>query len=430
MRKGVASIPERVLISGVGGSSIDKNTVLISDRYPTATYIQIITPPSCVNQTTNVGLPGATGSLLYATPNPSSPNGTGQNVTLGRPPAKRRLQLEEGARPAMEDSVRSGRARRNSPSVRAGRARRNSPSGPKTPKSPPEKTRYDTSLGLLTQKFVQLLARSQDGVVDLNQASQALQVQKRRLYDITNVLEGVHLIKKKSKNNIQWMGCSLSEEGVVVRSSHALDRELQELSMEERRLDELIHTATRSVSLMTEDRLNKSLAYLTYEDVRRIPSLKEQTVIVIKAPAETRLEVPHPEESLQVHLSSTQGPIEVFLCSDDHAPSTPSKEAAFSRSSCSPVNGLPSSFLKVSQGAGQPSSCSNPRSRLPECPAVTVSSVSPLTSLLPRPEDPFVTLSPPLALSLDGGDYLLSLGEDEGVSDLFSPFPLPLDALL
>lgn len=73
------------------------------------------------------------------------------------------------------------------------------------PKSPSEKTRYDTSLGLLTKKFVQLLGQSSDGVVDLNQAAEALNVQKRRLYDITNVLEGVHLIKKKSKNNIQWM---------------------------------------------------------------------------------------------------------------------------------------------------------------------------------------------------------------------------------
>lgn len=72
-------------------------------------------------------------------------------------------------------------------------------------KSPSEKTRYDTSLGLLTKKFVQLLAQSSDGVVDLNQASEVLKVQKRRLYDITNVLEGIHLIKKKSKNNIQWM---------------------------------------------------------------------------------------------------------------------------------------------------------------------------------------------------------------------------------
>jgi len=46
------------------------------------------------------------------------------------------------------------------------------------------------------------------------------QVQKRRIYDITNVLEGIQLIEKKSKNNIQvgwlalpcgppaWVGCS------------------------------------------------------------------------------------------------------------------------------------------------------------------------------------------------------------------------------
>ena len=32
------------------------------------------------------------------------------------------------------------------------------------------------------------------------------QVQKRRIYDITNVLEGIGLIEKKSKNNIQWKG--------------------------------------------------------------------------------------------------------------------------------------------------------------------------------------------------------------------------------
>lgn len=73
------------------------------------------------------------------------------------------------------------------------------------PKSSPEKARYDTSLVMLTRKFLQLLARSIDGVVDLNLAAQELNVQKRRLYDITNVMEGVHLIKKKSKNNIQWM---------------------------------------------------------------------------------------------------------------------------------------------------------------------------------------------------------------------------------
>ena len=41
-------------------------------------------------------------------------------------------------------------------------------------------------------------------IIDLNKASELLDVQKRRIYDITNVLEGIDLIVKKSKNNIKW----------------------------------------------------------------------------------------------------------------------------------------------------------------------------------------------------------------------------------
>ncbi|CDQ91651.1 unnamed protein product, partial [Oncorhynchus mykiss] len=94
-------------------------------------------------------------------------------------------------------------------------------------------------------------------------------------------------------------------------------------------------------------------AYISYEDLKRIPSLKDQTVIVVKAPAETRLEVQDPAESLQVHLSSTQGPIEVFLCSDDHAPSSTLNNLALNgkgHPSSSYVNGNSSlSVFKVSQ---------------------------------------------------------------------------------
>lgn len=42
-------------------------------------------------------------------------------------------------------------------------------------------------------------------MLDLNRAAELLEVQKRRIYDITNVLEGIQLIRKKSKNHIQWM---------------------------------------------------------------------------------------------------------------------------------------------------------------------------------------------------------------------------------
>ena len=67
------------------------------------------------------------------------------------------------------------------------------------------RTRYEKSLGLLTSKFVNLLQTSSGGVLDLKKAAEVLEVrQKRRIYDITNVLEGIGLIEKESKNSIRW----------------------------------------------------------------------------------------------------------------------------------------------------------------------------------------------------------------------------------
>lgn len=73
-----------------------------------------------------------------------------------------------------------------------------------SPGSPRCPNRIETSLGTLTRKFYDLLIQSKDGVLDLNEVSRKLNVQKRRIYDITNVLEGIELIAKASKNHIKW----------------------------------------------------------------------------------------------------------------------------------------------------------------------------------------------------------------------------------
>ena len=68
-------------------------------------------------------------------------------------------------------------------------------------------SRFEKSLGLLTTKFVHLLQEAEGGILDLKLAADTLNVkQKRRIYDITNVLEGIGLIEKKNKNCIQWQG--------------------------------------------------------------------------------------------------------------------------------------------------------------------------------------------------------------------------------
>ena len=57
----------------------------------------------------------------------------------------------------------------------------------------------------MTRKFVDLIRSSGEALsVDLNVAADKLQVQKRRIYDITNVLEGIGLIEKTIKNQICW----------------------------------------------------------------------------------------------------------------------------------------------------------------------------------------------------------------------------------
>lgn len=58
----------------------------------------------------------------------------------------------------------------------------------------------------LTLRFIELLKKAPHQTLDLNRAVDKLGVQKRRIYDITNVLEGINLIQKNGKNHISWTG--------------------------------------------------------------------------------------------------------------------------------------------------------------------------------------------------------------------------------
>ncbi|KAM3596833.1 uncharacterized protein V6R79_021436 [Siganus canaliculatus] len=297
-------------------------------------------------------------------------------------------------------------------------------SNPIAPSTRPIKSRNDTSLGILTRRFAELLRSSSDGVLDLNAVCKELSAPKRRVYDVTNVLEGIQLIKKKSKNYVEWLG------GV----SSVTDHELKELIEKENKLDELIHSCMEQIHSIT------TFAYLTYDDIQRIPSLKKQTVMVIKAPPETKLEVPHPEESLQVHLSSTLGPIEVLLCSDDPIPME-AMESCADNSYISTSSGgndahslLPhSSFTKMASkdnanhtpGITFISDPLNNSAKHSSPATVTPPSLRPPSTHSPsEDQQSFFTLTPPLAFSVDGGGYHVSLAEDQGITDLFSSVDL------
>lgn len=62
----------------------------------------------------------------------------------------------------------------------------------------------EVSLQFLTRRFLELLVNC-DGSLDLRQAADRLQTRKRRVYDVTNVLQGLNLIQKESASRVKWM---------------------------------------------------------------------------------------------------------------------------------------------------------------------------------------------------------------------------------
>ncbi|KAK2965768.1 hypothetical protein RJ640_014111 [Escallonia rubra] len=269
------------------------------------------------------------------------------------------------------------------------KATKSSRSGPQTPMSNAgekchsfclllivDRCTFPTILGLLTRKFINLIKHAEDGMLDLNKAAETLEVQKRRIYDITNVLEGIGLIEKKLKNRIHWTGLDATRTGegeddatllqVLVHGKHPimvvfnldvtsvhfilncflLQAEVGKLSMEEQRLDEQIREMQEKLRDLSEDENNQKWLFVTEDDIKGLPCFQNETLIAIKAPHGTTLEVPDPDEvsykserscnllfymfliheeinqavdyaqrRYRIILRSTMGPIDVYLVS-------------------------------------------------------------------------------------------------------------------
>ncbi|XP_053381995.1 transcription factor E2F2-like [Mercenaria mercenaria] len=206
-----------------------------------------------------------------------------------------------------------------------------------------------------------------------------------------------------------------------------LHSDLADLEAKENNLDHMINTCTRSLKQLTENPDNSKLAYVTYQDIRSIRSLDEQTVIAIKAPPETRLEVPDPGDNIQIWLKSSKGPIEVYLCPEEvnNQPDPNTTTSSNADSACSTSN--TSSSGEDSFFSEDSTSCDSFRGN----PALKNAlledqDISPDLghSLLLQTEDQnldenFVSLGP-----LE--DYMFSLEDGEGISDLFDAYPFDL----
>lgn len=191
--------------------------------------------------------------------------------------------------------------------------------------------RYEKSLGLLTTRFVSLLQAANNGVLDLKIATDLLAVrQKRRIYDITNVLEGIGLIEKRSKNSIQWKGAGPDGNATEVgKKVNLLRKQINLLEQREELLDKQKHWIEQSIKNILDDPDNDAMTFVSEGDIKKC--FEDDQILVLEAPLGADLSVgriPNKEKESQffLHVKSSE-PVGVILLCDKEKEKVPNEDS-------------------------------------------------------------------------------------------------------
>lgn len=177
--------------------------------------------------------------------------------------------------------------------------------------------RDENSLYALTKKFIKLIYHAPEQHINMTQAAQILQVGKRRIYDITNVLEGLGMISKWSVNSVKWIGGNADE--LLAPDSQAADEEtLRRMSKEEMELDDDIDRLNREITELSSSEKNLENAYVTYDDLQNLKIFNSKLVFAVKAPSDTTMEYPRYQKgAYRLRIMAEKGQISVYYVNNE-----------------------------------------------------------------------------------------------------------------
>lgn len=158
-------------------------------------------------------------------------------------------------------------------------------------------------------------------------------VQKRRVYDIVNVLEGINIVSKTSKNRIQWTQWEGNEKNVAEASERiVLEQELVLVEADIHKVNHKLETLDEEMSQLvapqsrTDGMLAMNMnqkAYVSHSDLCSLHS-EVDTVMAIRAPPKTvcqHTNEPNNRKSAmqnQIFLQSPGEAIQVTLVQPQH----------------------------------------------------------------------------------------------------------------
>ena len=178
--------------------------------------------------------------------------------------------------------------------------------------------KIENSLSQLTQNFLNYIKKKGRVKISINDLVNDLNVKKRRIYDITNVLQGIGYLDKMGKNNFLWIKNNNDENNEhappnsesakkdiisenYISNYSQLKKEFDELKSKNNELDDLINRYREEFKLISEKNEFKIYGYINFDDIIELSRNENVHFMLIKAPKGTLINVIDDEEARKAY---------------------------------------------------------------------------------------------------------------------------------